>query len=54
MNPSEQKRFDRLYQRHLRALKLHGFSKSTMDDKVKWTALKCHDIAKALKKEDSG
>ena len=25
-----------------------------MDDKVKWTALKCHDIAKALKKEDSG
>ena len=25
-----------------------------MDDKVKWTALKRHDIAKALKKEDSG
>ena len=25
-----------------------------MDDKVKWTALKCHDITKALKKEDSG
>ena len=31
MKPSEQKRFDRLYQRHLRALILQGFSKSTID-----------------------
>ena len=31
MKPSEQKRFDHLYQRHLRALKLRGFSKSTID-----------------------
>ena len=31
MKLSEQKRFDRLYQRHLRALKLRGFSKSTID-----------------------
>jgi integrase len=31
MKPSEQKRFDRLYQHHLRALKLQGFSKSTID-----------------------
>ncbi len=31
MKPSEQKRFDRLYQRHLRALKLQGMSDSTID-----------------------
>jgi integrase/recombinase XerD len=31
MKPAEQRRFERLYQRHLRALKLRGFSKSTID-----------------------
>jgi integrase len=31
MIPSEQKRFDELYQRHLRALKLQGMSASTID-----------------------
>lgn len=31
MITSEQKRFDRLYAQHLRALKLHGFSASTID-----------------------
>ena len=31
MNPSEQKRFERLYQRHVRALKLQGLSQRTID-----------------------
>ena len=31
MKPTEQKRFDPLYQRHLRALKLQGMSASTID-----------------------
>lgn len=31
MNPSEQNRFDRQYERHLRALKLQGLSDSTID-----------------------
>jgi len=31
MKPTEQKRFDKLYQQHLRALKLHGYSASTID-----------------------
>ncbi len=31
MNPKEQKRFDRLYAKHLRALKLQGYSESTID-----------------------
>ena len=31
MNASEQKRFDALYKKHLRALKLHGYSASTID-----------------------
>ena len=31
MKPNEQKRFDQLYQRHLRALKLQGYSDKTMD-----------------------
>jgi site-specific recombinase XerD len=31
MKPNEQKRFDKLYQRHLRALKLQGYSDKTMD-----------------------
>jgi integrase/recombinase XerD len=31
MKPTEQKRFDQLYQRHLRALKLQGMSASTID-----------------------
>lgn len=31
MKPGEQSRFETLYQRHLRALKLQGFSKSTID-----------------------
>jgi integrase len=31
MNDHEQKRFDQLYQRHLRKLKLHGYAASTID-----------------------
>ncbi len=31
MNEHEQKRFDQLYQRHVRALKLHGYAASTID-----------------------
>ena len=31
MKPTEQKRFEQLYQRHLRALKLQGMSASTID-----------------------
>lgn len=31
MNTKEQKRFDSLYKKHLRALKLHGYSASTID-----------------------
>jgi integrase len=31
MNDHEQKRFDTLYQRHVRALKLHGYAASTID-----------------------
>lgn len=31
MNSKEQKRFDTLYKQHLRALKLHGYSASTID-----------------------
>ena len=31
MKPAEQKRFERLYQRHLRALKLRGLSQRTVD-----------------------
>jgi integrase/recombinase XerD len=31
MKPAERTRFDRLYQRHLRALKLQGLSESTID-----------------------
>ncbi len=31
MNPSEQKRFDELYRKHLRALKLQGMSDKTID-----------------------
>ncbi len=31
MKASEQKRFDALYKKHLRALKLHGYSVSTID-----------------------
>jgi integrase len=31
MNPTEKARFDRLYQRHLRALKLQGMSDKTID-----------------------
>ncbi len=31
MNPKEQKRFDRLYAKHLRALKLQGYSESTIN-----------------------
>ena len=31
MDPIEKARFDSLYQRHLRALKLRGLSDSTMD-----------------------
>jgi integrase len=31
MKPSEQKRFDALYEQHLRGLKLHGYSASTID-----------------------
>ena len=31
MIPSEKKRFDALYDQHLRALKLHGYSASTID-----------------------
>jgi len=31
MTPSEQKRFDALYEQHLRGLKLHGYSASTID-----------------------
>ena len=31
MQPCEQKRFDRLYERHLRALKLQGMSHCTID-----------------------
>ena len=31
MITSEQKRFDALYDQHVRALKLHGYSDSTID-----------------------
>jgi len=31
MNDHEQKRFDQLYQRHVRALKLRGYAVSTID-----------------------
>jgi integrase/recombinase XerD len=31
MKPMEQKRFDALYEQHLRGLKLHGYSASTID-----------------------
>ena len=31
MKPTEQKRFDALYEQHLRGLKLHGYSTSTID-----------------------
>ena len=31
MKPTEQKRFDTLYEQHLRGLKLHGYSASTID-----------------------
>ncbi len=31
MIASEQKRFDNLYQKHLRALKLHGYETGTID-----------------------
>jgi integrase len=31
MNDHEQKRFNQLYQRHVRALKLHGYAASTID-----------------------
>jgi len=31
MEPTEQKRFDALYEQHLRGLKLHGYSASTID-----------------------
>jgi integrase len=31
MKPTEQKRFDALYEQHLRGLKLHGYSDSTID-----------------------
>ncbi len=31
MEPTEQKRFDALYEQHLRGLKLHGYSDSTID-----------------------
>ncbi len=31
MTPSEQERFDALYEQHLRGLKLHGYSASTID-----------------------
>jgi len=31
MNDHEQKHFDQLYQRHVRALKLHGYAASTID-----------------------
>ena len=31
MKASEQRRFDSLYQRHLRALKLQGLSEKTID-----------------------
>ena len=31
MNPNEQDRFDQLYERHLRALKLQGLSDKTID-----------------------
>jgi len=31
MIPTEQKRFDALYGQHLRGLKLHGYSASTID-----------------------
>jgi site-specific recombinase XerD len=31
MKPTEQKRFDALYAQHLRGLKLHGYSASTID-----------------------
>jgi len=31
MKPSEQIRFDKLYKRHLRALKLQGLSDKTID-----------------------
>ena len=31
MKPTEQKRFDALYEQHLRGLKLHGYSASTID-----------------------
>ena len=31
MNTKEQKRFDTLYKKHLRALKIHGYSASTID-----------------------
>ncbi|VAW69070.1 hypothetical protein MNBD_GAMMA09-1628, partial [hydrothermal vent metagenome] len=31
MKPNEQKRFDSLYKKHLRALKLQGMSDSTID-----------------------
>ena len=31
MKPTEQKRFDALYAQHLRGLKLHGYSTSTID-----------------------
>jgi len=31
MNKSEQKRFDELYRKHLRALKLRGMSVKTID-----------------------
>lgn len=31
MKPTEQKRFDTLYAQHVRGLKLHGYSTSTID-----------------------
>lgn len=31
MNPTEQNRFDALYEQHVRGLKLHGYSTSTID-----------------------
>ena len=31
MKPTEQKRFDALYEQHLRGLKLHGYNASTVD-----------------------
>jgi len=31
MKATEQKRFDALYEQHLRGLKLHGYSASTID-----------------------